>query len=106
MAQLGASSFIPTLSPELPVVAHEGGFYARTPDGRPLIGALMTEMFAVAGFAGFGAMMACAAGELAAALITGASVDAATAASFDPHRFEDPDVSNGPQREQGRTGEL
>jgi glycine/D-amino acid oxidase-like deaminating enzyme len=89
MVQLAASTFIPALAPDLPVVAHEGGFYARTPDGRPLIGAVDVDRFVVAGFAGFGAMMACAAGELAAALITGTDVDAATAAAFDPRRFDD-----------------
>jgi glycine/D-amino acid oxidase-like deaminating enzyme len=47
------------------------------------------DRFVVAGFAGFGAMMACAAGELAAALITGTEVDAAAAAAFEPHRFDD-----------------
>jgi len=106
MAQLGVSSFIPTLSPDLPVVAHEGGFYARTPDGRPLIGALSDQMFAVAGFAGFGTMMACAAGELAAALITGASVDAATAAAFDARRFEDPGYLEQVRSGNVPTGEL
>ena len=57
------------LDGELPVVAHDGGFYARTPDGLPLIGATPVEgFFVVAGLAGFGAMMACAAGELSARL--------------------------------------
>jgi len=106
MAQLGASSLIPALSPDLAVVDHEGGFYARTPDGRPLGCALSEQTFAVAGFAGFGAMMACAAGELAAALITGATVDAATAAAFDPHRFEDPTYAAAIKESKVVTGEL
>jgi len=92
MVELGVATFIPAFRPDQAVLTHDGGFYARTPDGRPLIGAFGSgarNLFAVAGFAGFGAMMACAAGELAAALITGAGVDPATSAAFDPRRFDD-----------------
>lgn len=106
MVQLGASSFIPALSAEEPVIAHEGGFYARTTDGRPLIGSFGARMFAVAGLAGFGAMMACAAGELAAALITGAKVDATMAAAFDPGRFDDPRYVEQVRNGGVPTGEL
>lgn len=106
MALLGVSTFIPALSPDSPVVAHEGGFYARTPDGRPLIGRVGENMFAVAGLAGFGAMMACAAGELAAAVITGTAVDAATAAAFDPQRFDDAAYLDKVRSGQVPTGEL
>ena len=106
MVQLGASTFIPALSPDLPVVAHEGGFYARTPDGRPLIGPVGVDQFVVAGFAGFGSMMACAAGELAAAVITGADVDAATAAAFDPQRFDDATYLDAIRAGKVVTGEL
>jgi glycine/D-amino acid oxidase-like deaminating enzyme len=63
-------------------------------------------MFAVAGLAGFGAMMACAAGELAAALITGAKVDATMAAAFDPGRFDDPRYVEQVRNGGVPTGEL
>ena len=73
------------LDGELPVVAHDGGFYARTPDGLPLIGATPVDgFFVLAGLAGFGAMMACAAGELAARLAFEGSPQ--TANPFDPAR--------------------
>jgi sarcosine oxidase, subunit beta len=71
-------------------LAHEAGYYTRTPDDLPLIGPTGCEgAWVVAGFAGYGAMVACAAGEIAAAWIAGTSRPG-YAASFDPHRFSNP----------------
>jgi glycine/D-amino acid oxidase-like deaminating enzyme len=72
------------------IVAHDGGFYARTPDGLPVIGPLGSEgAFVVGGLAGFGSMMACGVGDLAAMWALGeARSDLADA--FDPRRFMEP----------------
>lgn len=99
MVLLGAATVIPGLAryadrlraaAAMPL-AHEGGFYARTPDGRPLIGPVGRELegfFTISGLAGHGAMMAAAAGELAADWITG-SAHRVDAPAFDPRRFSD-----------------
>lgn len=85
-----ASTIVPGLGAYLErmpeILAHDGGFYARTQDGLPLIGPLDVDgMFVVAGFAGFGSMMAAAAGELAAGwVLGGAGTDLSR--SFDPRR--------------------
>ena len=110
MVQLGASTFIPGLSTESAVLAYEGGYYARTPDGRPLIGPIGTGapsgFFAVAGFAGFGAMMAAAAGDLAADLICGETAPTDVAAAFDPRRFDDAAYLESIRNGTLATGEL
>lgn len=106
MVQLGVSTFIPGLTADSRVTSHEAGFYARTPDGRPLIGWYGDRLFAVAGLAGFGAMMACAAGEVAAAVITGANVEASTVAAFDPARFSDRGYLEQVRNGRMPTGEL
>lgn len=72
------------------VIAHDGGYYARTPDGLPVIGPLAVDgVYVVGGLAGFGSMMACAAGELAAGWALGEAMPALSAA-FDPRRFREP----------------
>jgi sarcosine oxidase, subunit beta len=87
-----ASTIIPGLVEYLDrdpgIIDHDGGFYARTPDGMPLIGPLEVEgVFVVGGLAGFGSMMACAAGELAAAWILG-DAPPRWATDFHPARFD------------------
>lgn len=96
------------LAAELPVVAHDGGFYVRTPDGLPLIGATPVAGFVViAGLAGFGAMMACAAGELAAkaALDSDPASDPSGEPPFDPMRPQ-PSPGQDPNADGRRPGEL
>jgi glycine/D-amino acid oxidase-like deaminating enzyme len=108
MVLRGAAAWFPGLSAydRASILAHEGGFYARTPDGEPLIGRVGPEgSFVVGALAGFGAMMAAGIGELAAAWIMG---DPATPqmGAFAPDRFEDPayvaDIATG----KIPTGEL
>ena len=80
------------------IVAHDGGFYARSPDGLPLVGpAGPGGAYVVGGLAGFGTMMACAAGELAALWALG-ETSPSLAAAFDPRRFGDrgPSVARAP----------
>jgi glycine/D-amino acid oxidase-like deaminating enzyme len=72
------------------ILAHDGGFYARSPDGLPLIGPLgPTGAFIVGGLAGFGSMMACAAGELTAAWVLD-EPRPIVAVAFDPGRIGTP----------------
>jgi glycine/D-amino acid oxidase-like deaminating enzyme len=89
----GATRAVPGLRPYLggPSVArHVGGLYMKTPDGLPLIGPLEVEgAYAIAGLAGFGVMVACAAGELVASWITG-DAPALDPLPFVPTRFRDP----------------
>jgi glycine/D-amino acid oxidase-like deaminating enzyme len=78
------------LPPE--ILAHDGGFYARAPDGLPVIGPLGADgAFVAGGLAGFGSMMACGVGELAAAWALGEAPPPDLAKPFDPRRFTDPD---------------
>lgn len=111
MVLLGAGSFVPGLGryaeAGVAPLAHEGGFYARTKDGRPLIGPLDADgAFIVGGLAGFGAMMACAAGELAAGWILDGRPSTALATAFDPRRFRHPGYVREIRAGVGPTGEL
>lgn len=105
-----AATIVPGLAayvdrpPEL--VAHDGGFYARTRDGLPVIGPHgPSGGFVVGGLAGFGSMMAAAAGDIVARwVLDEAQPD--MAAAFDPRRFAEagPDVPPGAGR--APAGEL
>ena len=91
----GASRFIPALRPyveDMPVpVTNYAGYYTRTPENWPLIGPLGAEgVFTVAALSGFGTMVACGAGELLAAWMTGGERPA-YARQFSPARYECPD---------------
>jgi glycine/D-amino acid oxidase-like deaminating enzyme len=91
MVVRGATAWIPGLAAVegAAILAHEGGFYARVPDGQPVIGPLGPEgSFIVGAMAGFGAMMAAGAGDLAAAWLAGEAPTAAMRA-FSPGRFLD-----------------
>lgn len=71
--------------------AVEAGYYVETPDQLPLIGPDSVEgAYLVAGLAGYGGMVACAAGEIAAAWIAGAERPP-LATAFTPERFSRPD---------------
>jgi glycine/D-amino acid oxidase-like deaminating enzyme len=105
-----AATLIPGLGryldepPEM--VAHDGGFYARTPDGLPVVGPLgAAGGFVVGGLAGFGAMMACGVGELAASWALGEALPE-LAAAFDPRRFDEPGRPTGRPAGGPPAGEL
>jgi glycine/D-amino acid oxidase-like deaminating enzyme len=69
----------------------DGGYYTKTADNRPLIGPLAVPgTFVCSAFSGYGIMAAPAAGELAAAHVTGGALPA-YAAAFGRERFDDPD---------------
>ncbi len=72
----GAARLVPGFSAycdDLPRgFSHYGGYYTRTIENWPLIGPMgPPSAFMVAGLSGYGTMMACAAGELCAASVTG-----------------------------------
>ncbi len=100
----GMSVAVPALSAyfeHLPKPFVDGGYYAKTEDNRPLIGPLpVAGAYMMGAFSGFGIMIACAAGELLAAHLTGADLpDHADA--FRLERYQDPaylQAFSGPDR--------
>ena len=93
IALRGWSRMLPSLAryfARLPRMTVDGGYYAKTPENRPLIGPLpIAGAWVNAAYSGFGIMGACAGGELLAAHVSGASLPA-YAAAFHPARFDDP----------------
>jgi glycine/D-amino acid oxidase-like deaminating enzyme len=89
----GLSRMIPNLRgylARLPKPVVDGGYYAKTQENRPLIGPLPVEgAYIIGALSGFGIMVACAAGELLAAHVTGAALPA-YAPWFLLARYEDP----------------
>lgn len=89
----GMRTMIPALTPYLermprPVV--DGGYYTKTAENRPLIGPTrIPGSYVVGALSGFGIMAACAAGELAAAHVTGSPLPD-HAPAFRPDRYDDP----------------
>ena len=93
IALRGWSRMLPSLEryfARLPRMTVDGGYYAKTPENRPLIGPLpIAGAWVNAAYSGFGIMSACAGGELLAAHVSGASLPV-YAAAFHPARFDDP----------------
>ncbi|MBI4503213.1 MAG: FAD-binding oxidoreductase [Gemmatimonadetes bacterium] len=105
-----AAELIPALESHLDrppaPVAHEAGYYTRTPDELPLIGPLGVDgAYIVGGLAGFGAMVACAAAEIAASWIAGTARPAWTK-SFEPGRFTAPGHGQAIVTEERLSGAL
>ena len=93
IALRGWSRMLPSLKcyfTRLPRMHVDGGYYAKTPENRPLIGPLpIAGAWVNAAYSGFGIMGACAGGELLAAHVCGAPLPP-YAAAFHPARFDDP----------------
>ena len=88
------------------LIAHDGGFYARTPDGLPVIGPHgPVGGHVVGGLAGFGSMMAAAAGDLVARWVLDEALPD-DAAAFDPRRFGRPDRGASRPAGEAPAGEL
>ncbi len=89
----GMSVAVPALSAyfqHLPKPFVDGGYYAKTEENRPLIGPLPVDgAYMTVAFSGFGIMMACAAGELLAAHVTGTDLPG-YADAFRLERYHDP----------------
>ncbi|MBI5302612.1 MAG: FAD-binding oxidoreductase [Chloroflexi bacterium] len=69
----------------------DGGYYTKTRENRPLIGALPVRgAFVIGALSGFGVMAACASGELLANCVLGNPLPD-YARAFAPARYDDPD---------------
>ncbi len=69
----------------------DGGYYTKTKENRPLVGALPVKgAFVIGALSGFGLMASMAAGELLAACVTGSTLPP-YAAAFAPNRYDDPE---------------
>jgi glycine/D-amino acid oxidase-like deaminating enzyme len=90
----GLSRMIPGLRAyfdKLPRPVVDGGYYAKTPENRPLIGPLPIEgAYIIGALSGFGIMAACASGELLAAHMTDNELPP-YAPWFLLERYEDPE---------------
>ena len=105
-----AATIVPGLSAylegPLDLIAHDGGLYARTPDGLPVIGPHgPVGGHVVGGLAGFGSMMAAAAGDLVARWVLDEALPD-DAAAFDPRRFGRPDRGASKAAGEAPAGEL
>lgn len=93
VALRGMAAMIPGLRAyvgKMPAPVIDGGYYTRTRENRPLIGPLpVAGAYVVGALSGFGLMAACAAGELLAAQISGATPPA-YAPDFALERYADP----------------
>ncbi len=93
IALRGWSRMLPSLRryfTRLPRMNVDGGYYAKTPENRPLIGPLpIAGAWVNAAYSGFGIMGAGGGGELLAAHVCGASLPP-YAAAFHPARFDNP----------------
>ena len=93
IALRGWSRMLPSLAryfDRLPRMTVDGGYYAKTPENRPLIGPLpIAGAYVNAAYSGFGIMGACAGGELLAAYVSERALPA-YASAFHPARFDDP----------------
>ncbi|MGH8871285.1 MAG: NAD(P)/FAD-dependent oxidoreductase [Acidimicrobiia bacterium] len=90
----GLATMVPGLGAyldRLPPSAVDGGYYTKTTENRPLIGpAGPSGFYLIAGFSGFGVMVAAGAGDLLARHITGAGLPEYSDA-FLLGRYDDPD---------------
>ena len=83
----------------------DGGYYARTPENRPLIGALPVDgAYIIGGLGGFGMMASCGASDLLAKHIAGEELPGYTPA-FLLSRYDDPSYQKM-IRQWGASGQL
>ena len=94
IALRGLSVMLPALAPYLEVMPKtviDGGYYTKTRENRPLVGPMPVDgSYVVGAFSGFGLMVACGAGDLLAAHVTGSPLPG-YASSFALERYHDPD---------------
>ena len=68
----------------------DGGYYTKTRENRPLVGAMKTEgAYVIGAVSGYGIMAACGVGDLLAAHVTGATLPT-YASELSPARYDDP----------------
>jgi sarcosine oxidase, subunit beta len=94
IALRGLATMLPGLKKyfeKFPRPTIDGGYYTKTQENRPLIGAsTVTGAFISGAFSGYGLMAACASGELLAAHVTGSELPAYSPA-FSLARYTDPE---------------
>ncbi len=104
----GMSVVIPGLAKylaQIPKPFIDGGYYARTPENRPLIGPLPVDgAFIIGGFGGFGMQVSCGAGDLLAHHVMEKELPA-YAPAFLFSRYEDPQYQEV-LRQWGGSGQI
>jgi glycine/D-amino acid oxidase-like deaminating enzyme len=108
VALRGMANVLPGLAAyfnQIPKPFIDGGYYARTPENRPLIGPLSVDgAYIIGGLGGFGMMASCGASDLLAKHIAGAKLPD-YAPAFLLSRYEDPDYQEL-LRQWGASGQL
>jgi glycine/D-amino acid oxidase-like deaminating enzyme len=108
VALRGMAKVLPGLAAyfnQIPRPFVDGGYYARTPENRPLIGPLpVVGAYIIGGLGGFGMMASCGASDLLAKHITGAELPK-YALAFLLSRYEDPGYRDM-LRQWGASGQL
>ena len=94
IALRGMAAMLPRFSEyfeRMPQPMLDGGYYTKTQENRPLIGALPVEgAYIIGALSGYGLMSACGAGDLLAAHITGGELPT-YAPAFSLTRYDDPE---------------
>ena len=108
VALRGMGTVLPGLATyfdQIPRPFVDGGYYARTPENRPLIGPLPVEgAYILGGLGGFGMMSACGASDLLARHVTGGELPG-YAGAFLLSRYQDPEYRET-LRQWGASGQL
>jgi glycine/D-amino acid oxidase-like deaminating enzyme len=108
VALRGMANVLPGLAAyfnQIPKPFVDGGYYAKTPENRPLIGPLDVEgAYIIGGFGGFGMMVSCGASDLVAKHIAGVELPE-YASAFLLSRYDDPKYQEI-LREWGSSGQL
>jgi glycine/D-amino acid oxidase-like deaminating enzyme len=108
VALRGMATVVPGLAAyfsQIPKPFIDGGYYARTPENRPLIGPLpVGGAYIIGGLGGFGMMSSCGASDLLAKHIAGAELPE-YAPAFLLSRYEDPEYQET-VRQWGASGQL
>lgn len=108
VALRGMATVLPGLAgyfDQIPKPFIDGGYYARTPENRPLIGPLPVEgAYILGGLGGFGMMSACGASDLLAKHIAGVKLPE-YAPAFLLSRYEDPGYQEL-VRQWGASGQI
>ncbi|MCC6300382.1 MAG: FAD-binding oxidoreductase [Anaerolineales bacterium] len=108
VALRGMATVFPALEKyftQIPKPFVDGGYYARTPENRPLIGPLAVEgAYLIGGLGGFGMMVACGASDLLAKHIAGDQLPS-YAPAFLLSRYDDPQYQEL-LKQWGASGQL
>jgi glycine/D-amino acid oxidase-like deaminating enzyme len=94
IALRGLAAMLPRIKEyfgKMPRPQLDGGYYTKTRENRPLVGAMGVEgAYVIGAVSGYGIMSACGVGELLAAQVTGAELPS-YAGAFELSRYDDPE---------------